>query len=100
MPTVLTVGPYRFFAQSIEIDQEMLKVNLVEGRSIIVPIAWYPRLWYGTPEERSSYEIIGDGMYIHWPALDEDLSVAGILAGRRSGESQESLKRWLAKRAA
>ncbi len=85
-------------AQSIEVDGDSLKINLVEGRSIIVPIAWYPRLWYGTPEERSHYEIIGDGMYIHWPDLDEDLSTAGILAGRRSGESQESLKRWLAQR--
>ena len=85
-------------AQSIEVDGDSLKINLVEGRSIIVPIAWYPRLWYGTPEERSHYEIIGDGMYLHWPDLDEDLSTAGILAGRRSGESQESLKRWLAQR--
>lgn len=87
-------------AQSIEIDQETLQVNLVEGRTISVPLAWYPRLWYGTSEERSHYEIIGDGMYLHWPDLDEDLSVAGILAGRRSGESQDSLKRWLAGRAA
>lgn len=86
-------------AQSIEIDQESLKVNLVEGRTIIVPLAWYPRLWYATSAERSHYEIIGDGMYLHWPDVDEDLSVAGVLAGRRSGESQESLKRWLAKRA-
>ena len=85
-------------AHSVEIDGDSLKVNLVEGRSIIVPIAWYPRLWYGTTEERSHYEIIGDGMYLHWPDLDEDLSTAGILAGRRSGESQESLKRWLAQR--
>ena len=85
-------------AQSIAIDQDSLTVNLAEGRSIIVPIVWYPRLWYGTTEERSHYEIIGDGMYLHWPDLDEDLSTAGILAGRRSGESQESLKRWLAQR--
>lgn len=85
-------------ADSAEVNDETLVVHLYEGRSVSVPLAWYPRLWYGTPDERSNFEIIGDGMYIHWPELDEDLSVAGILAGRRSGESQQSLKRWLASR--
>jgi hypothetical protein len=86
-------------ADSVEVNDEVLIVNLSEGRSVSVPLAWYPRLWYGTGDERARFEIIGDGMYIHWPDLDEDLSVAGILAGRRSGESQQSLKRWLATRA-
>jgi hypothetical protein len=63
-------------------------------------LVWYPRLWYGTPEEREHVEIIGDGTLLHWPDLDEDLSIAGLLAGRRSGESQRSLKRWLEERAA
>lgn len=85
-------------ADSAEVNNETLVVHLHEGRSVSVPLAWYPRLWYGTPDERSNFEIIGDGMYIHWPELDEDLSVAGILAGRRSGESQQSLKRWLTSR--
>jgi len=85
-------------ADSVEVNDETLIVNLSEGRSVSVPLAWYPRLWYGTGDERARFEVIGDGMYIHWPDLDEDLSVAGILAGRRSGESQQSLKRWLAKR--
>lgn len=82
-------------ADSVEVKDETLVVNLHGGRSVSVPLAWYPRLWYGTPDERARFEIIGDGMYIHWPDLDEDLSVAGILAGRRSGESQQSFKRWL-----
>ena len=68
------------------------------GRTIIVPIVWYPRLWYGAQEERENLEIIGDGTIVHWPQLDEDLSVQGLLAGRRSGESQRSLKQWLEER--
>jgi len=85
-------------AQKVEINDETLTVELVDGRVISVPLAWYPRLWYGTPEERAHFELIGDGTIIHWPDLDEDLSVAGLLAGRRSGETPESLKRWLAAR--
>lgn len=77
--------------ETVEFNDRSFIVNLVEGRTIIVPLAWYPRLWYGTPEERQHFEIIGDGMYVHWPELDDDLSVVGILAGCRSGESQQSL---------
>ncbi len=87
-------------AQNIAVSEESLSVDLVDGRTIIVPLLWYPRLWHGTPEERSNFEIIGDGTIIHWPDLDEDLSVSGILAGRRSGENQKSLKKWLATRKA
>ena len=86
-------------AQHLTISDEALHVDLTDGRTIIVPLMWYPRLWHGTPEERQNYEIIGDGAYIHWPDVDEDLSVAGILAGRRSGESAKSLKKWLESRA-
>ena len=85
-------------ARHVEITAEVLTVELVDGRVISVPLAWYPRLWYGTPEERAHFEILGDGEILHWPELDEDLSVSGILAGRRSGETPESLKRWLAGR--
>lgn len=87
-------------AQQVSVSEDSLKVDLVDGRTIIVPLVWYPRLWYGTPEERSNFEIIGDGSIIHWPDLDEDLSVAGLLAGRRSGESQQSVTRWLQERRA
>ncbi len=85
-------------AQNVNIDEDRLVVDLTDGRTISVPLAWYPRLWHGKPEERTRFEIIGDGAYIHWPELDEDLSVAGILAGRRSGESLASLQRWLDER--
>jgi len=86
-------------AQNVTISEDSLTVDLVDGRTVIVPLVWYPRLWYGTQEERDKFEIIGDGTLIHWSDLDEDLSVSGILAGRRSGESQQSLKKWLEKRA-
>jgi hypothetical protein len=85
-------------AQAIEMREDCLVVDLADGRTMTVPLLWYPRLWYGTETERTHFEILGDGRYIHWPDLDEDLSVAGMLAGRRSEESAESLKRWLALR--
>lgn len=87
-------------AQRVSVNENSLIVDMVDGRTIIVPIAWYARLWHGTPEERSNLKISGDGTLIHWPDLDEDLSVTGILAGRRSGESQQSFNRWLEERAA
>lgn len=85
-------------ARSARVTEEALEVELVDGRTIIVPLVWYPRLWYGTPQERERFEIFGDGAYLHWPALDEDLTVAGLLAGQRSGESPQSLRKWLASR--
>lgn len=85
-------------AREVRVDSDSLAVDLVDGRTVIVPIVWYPRLWHGTPEERSNFELDGEGEYIHWPDLDEDLSVAGIVAGTRSGESQSSLNRWLDQR--
>ncbi len=87
-------------AQSVTVSDEALSVDLVDGRTIIVPLVWLPRLWHGTREERNRFEIFGDGAYIHWPELDEDLTVAGLLAGRQSGESPQSLKKWLAARKA
>jgi len=85
-------------AQSIEVQDDSIVVQLVDGRTIIVPLAWYPRLWYGSPEERQHFEVLGDGAYVHWPDLDEDLSIDGMVAGHRSGESAKSLKRWLSSR--
>lgn len=82
-------------ARHMTVSEEALTVDLVDGRTIIVPLMWYPRLWHGTAEERSHFEIFGDGSYIHWPDLDEDLTVAGLLAGRRSEESPQSLKKWI-----
>lgn len=82
-------------AQSVQISDDTLTLEIVDGRTISVPLMWYPRLWYGTPQERDHYEIFGDGAYVHWPDLDEDLTAEGILEGYRSGESPASLKKWL-----
>jgi hypothetical protein len=98
--TSLAIEIQEASAQNVSVSEDSLMVDLVDGRTIIVPLVWYPRLWYGTPEEREHFEIVGDGTLIHWPDLDEDLCISGLLAGRRSGESQQSLKRWLAQRAA
>jgi hypothetical protein len=85
-------------AQNVTVSKDSLTIDLVDGRTITAPLLWYPRLWHGAPKERSNFLIIGDGALIHWPDLDEDLSVSGILAGRRSGETPQSLNRWLAER--
>jgi len=82
-------------AQAVKVDRESLTVDLTDGRTIVVPLVWYPRLWHATARERSRLEIFGDGAYIHWPDLDEDLTVPGLLAGRQSGESPKSLQKWL-----
>ena len=82
-------------AQHVTVDEEALTVDLLDGRTIIVPLGWFPRLWHGTSAERENFQIFGDGAFIHWPDLDEDLSVEGLLSGLRSGESPQSLKRWL-----
>ena len=85
-------------ARDVRVGEDSLVVELMDGRTLTVPLVWYPRLWYGSPEERAHFELIGNGGYIHWPDLDEDLSIAGMLAGRRSKESPESLREWLAQR--
>jgi len=86
------------FAESIDFTDDAMIVHLDDGRAISVPLAWYPRLFHGAKHERNDYELIGDGQGIHWPKLDEDISVEGILAGRRSAESDTSLTRWLESR--
>lgn len=85
-------------ASGVSITEDMLTVELVDGRSLSVPVIWYPRLWHGTAQERQNWEWIGDGTGIHWPDLDEDISIDGLFLGRQSGESQRSLQRWLEKR--
>src|SRR5262245_9725994 len=85
-------------ARSVTVSEESLTVDLADGRTIIVPLVWYPRLWHGKPAERNHFEIFGDGTYIHWPGLDEDLTVSGLMAGLPSRENPKSLKRWLKQR--
>lgn len=85
-------------AQKVAFTEDSFIVYLTDGRSISVPLVWYPRLFNAKKQELENYEFIGDGEGIHWPDLDEDISIEGILAGRRSGESQSSLEKWLKKR--
>jgi hypothetical protein len=85
-------------AQSVQISEDTLTVALSDGRTILVPLAWYPRLLHGTPEERARWRLIGKGRGIHWLDLDEDISVENLLFGKPSGESQTSLKKWLEQR--
>ncbi|MCY3799974.1 MAG: DUF2442 domain-containing protein [Chloroflexi bacterium] len=82
-------------AQEVAVTDDTLQVELSDGRAISVPLAWYPRLVHATRQERDNWEFIGKGQGIRWPDLDEDLSVEGLIAGRPSGESQRSFKRWL-----
>ena len=82
-------------ATEIRVTDDTLTVELVDGRSLSVPLTWYPRLFHGTPQERGNWRFIGDGVGIHWSDLDEDISVEGLLLGRRSAEVQASLQRWL-----
>lgn len=85
-------------AVKVEVTEDKLIVDLADGRSIIVPLSWYPRLLHGLENERRHWQLLGDGYAIEWPDLDEHIGVEGLLAGRRSGESKESLNRWLASR--
>jgi len=82
-------------AVNVKVTRQALAVDLADGRTLVVPIAWYPRLLHGTPAERSGWRLVGKGDGIHWPALDEDISVRGLLAGSASGESASSFRRWL-----
>ena len=84
--------------QDVSTDDDTLTVDLSDGRSIAAPLAWYPRLWHGTPDERRRWRLIGSGQGIHWPDLDEDISLEGLILGKPSNESQKSLNRWLAAR--
>src|SRR5947209_8238690 len=96
--TSSTVESREALAKRVEVTNDTLAVELDDGRTIAVPLAWFPRLRHATVRERKSWRLIGGGRGIHWPAVDEDISVANLLAGNPSGESQASLKKWLAGR--
>jgi hypothetical protein len=85
-------------AEDVTVTANTLSVELSDGRSISVPLDWYPRLLHSSPEERKNWRLIAKGRGIHWEDLDEDISVVGLLAGRPSGESQASFKKWLTAR--
>lgn len=84
--------------QDVRLTSKALEVVLRDGRTLSVPLQWYPRLAHGSPRERQRWRLIGGGIGIHWPDLDEDISISGLLAGLPSGESATSLKQWLTSR--
>ncbi len=90
MPNVL--------AMTVSVTADEIAVDLRDGRTIIAPLVWFPRLVHATPKERNNWRLIGKGVGIHWPDLDEDISTANLLLGQPSGESQRSLQKWLAAR--
>ena len=85
-------------AEAVDVSEDTLTAELSDGRTISVPVAWYPRLLHGTVAEKNNWRLVGSGQGIHWPDLDEDISVESLLAGRPSTEGQSSLKRWLESR--
>ena len=85
-------------AIAVTVTDDTLAVELDDGRSIAVPIGWYPRLAHGSPKERNNFQIAGAGYGIHWPDLDEDIGVEGLLAGKKSAEDPKSFERWLQRR--
>ena len=83
------------YAVDVHATADTLTVDLSDGRTISVPLGWYPRLEHASPDERSNWRLIGKGQGIHWEDIDEDISVEGLLAGKPSGESQTSFKKRL-----
>jgi len=82
-------------ARTVSVSEDTLTIDLHDGRTVSVPIAWYPRLSHGSAAERTNWRLIGDGIGVHWPDLDEDISVEGLLLGYPSNESPKSIQRWL-----
>lgn len=85
-------------AIGVQVSVDTLSIELADGRTISAPLSWYPRLAHATPEERAGWRLIGGGRGIHWSLIDEDISVANLLAGQPSSESQTSFKKWLSER--
>lgn len=93
--TTLMIELRTVSAQNVSVTDDTLMVDLSDGRTVSVPLAWFPRLLHGTSAERNKWRLIGDGEGIHWPNLDEDISVENLLFGKPSGESQKSFNKWL-----
>jgi Protein of unknown function (DUF2442) len=84
--------------ENVKVTGNTIRADLSDGRTIVVPIAWFPRLAHGTPKERGNWRLVGKGFGIHWEDLDEDISVENLLLGKASGESQSSFRRWMESR--
>jgi hypothetical protein len=84
--------------ENVKVTGNTIRADLSDGRTIVVPLAWFPRLAHGTPKERGNWRLVGKGFGIHWEDLDEDISVENLLLGKASGESQSSFRRWMESR--
>jgi hypothetical protein len=93
--TILAIELRMASVQNVTVTEDSLTVDLSDGRTVSVPLTWFPRLLHGLPEERNNWRLIGDGEGIHWQDLDEDISVENLILGKPSGESQKSFKKWL-----
>jgi hypothetical protein len=96
--STLAIEKREAIAESVAVTEDTLTVHLADGRTLSVPLVWYPRLLHASTKERNRWRLIGGGEGIHWRDLDEDISVENLLSGNPSGESQESFKHWLASR--
>ena len=96
--TTSSVATETAAAKNVRVTDRELVVELRDGRVVSVPLAWYPRLAEGSPRERGRWELLGPGIGVHWPDLDEDISIDGLLQGLPSGESLTSLNEWRAAR--
>ncbi len=96
LSVTMTMAPLR--AIDVAVTDDTLVVDLEDGRTISVPIGWYPRLAHGTSSERQNYQLSGGGRGIYWPELDEDIGIDGLLLGKKSMESSTSFARWLKQR--
>ena len=85
-------------ADQVRVEADALVVELTDGRTLSVPLSWYPRLFHASRSEQANWCLIGGGTGIHWPEIEEDISVRGLLEGKPSGEQPESLKQWLKSR--
>ena len=93
--TILTVDLQDLRVLRVYVTEDTLTADLQDGRSIAVPLAWYPRLMHALPKERQNWRLSGNGFGINWPDLDEDVSIENLILGQPSGESQASFQRWL-----
>jgi hypothetical protein len=85
-------------AVAVTLTAEEISVDLQDGRTVIAPLGWFPRLAHATQKERNNWRLIGKGVGIHWPDLDEDVSINNLILGKPSSESQRSLQKWLSGR--
>jgi hypothetical protein len=96
---ILRKGPKNKAPQNVKVTDDTLIVDLSDGRTVSVPLSWFSHLLHGTLDERNKWRLIGDGEGVHWPDLNEDISVENLILGKSSGESQRSFKKWLESRA-